>query len=356
MGNGLKRMLGLIGIDSTIYNDEDITNTFYSETEKSIIRLKNLVKKIVNFFSSKKYTVVELRGNYYLIEKLQGFDAVIVIAHLPTSLSKKHFSYIEEIRSKIKVPIINYDLCFWSTRGEWCERVINEKQWGGFTGFDRFDWYIAVSNISEFPQNKNIEWPVTLVGGSFASKELYPDQKNVFKVLIDFERPSHSDERKLQLDVLNELKIPYTILRGEYEYSNLCSIYREHSAYFLAHRESFGLPIVELQNCGSYIFTPYKNWAPSHYINKDVSEKGEGDLSDNFIVYNNQKELLIKELLRIKSKFDASVVIERFSAKHPHLRFGDLENLKLVITMIKDGRINSLTHSEHKGIEKYIIK
>ncbi|RZK13830.1 MAG: hypothetical protein EOO43_17280, partial [Flavobacterium sp.] len=356
MGIGLNRMLTKIGVESTLFFDEEISQTVYTKVEKLVIGFKNFVKKIINKVGLKKYEIIELHSNQSLLKQLSGFNAVIVVAHLPTSLSKKHFSYVEEIRSKIKLPILNYDLCFWSTRGDWCERVINEPQWGGFTGFDRFDWYLAVSNISEFPQNKNIEWPVTVVGGSFENTELYPDQNHVFKVLIDFERPKYSDERKLQLEVLNELNIPYTILEGEYDYSVLCSIYRQHSAYFLAHRESFGLPIVEVQNCGSYIFTPYKNWAPSHYINKAVSDSGEGDLSGNFIVYDNQKDKLAKELMRIKNEFNASVVIETFTASHPHLRCGDLEKLKLVSSMIKDGRINSLTHLDNKGIGKYIIK
>jgi hypothetical protein len=81
---------------------------------------------------------------------------------MPNTLSKKSYQGVDSLKASLKIPIINYDLCFWATRGAWCDRVRSEPQFGGFSGFGRFDYYVVVSNISENPIKKDIDWPVSV--------------------------------------------------------------------------------------------------------------------------------------------------------------------------------------------------
>jgi len=364
MGLSLSQMLVRIGVEPILFFDDDFDDLYLPDFPINfpLIRAKNTVKKALNFFAKEKYRTINLNPTKHFLKRLKECSAILVVAHMPASLSKRHHWYIESIRDQISIPIINYDLCFWSTKPPAHLAGLIDDPKRGFAGFNRFDWYIVVSNMGRFPQNEEVAWPVAVVGGDFTNKDLYPDQKNTFKVLVDFERSDHLSERALQLDVLNELKIPYTVLTGQYSHEEIYSIYREHSAYFLAHNESFGLPIVELQICGSYILTPYSIWATSHYINKAVSDPGEGGLSSNFVVYNNDRVTLKTELIRLRNEFYSSKesysskVIETFSREHAHLRFGDSGKLKEVIEHIRVGKLNGETHLKHKGLEKFILK
>src|SRR5690606_5643723 len=108
--------------------------------------------------------------------------------------------------------------------------------------------------------------------------------------------------------------------------------------------ESFGLPIVELQLCGCYIFTPYNEWCPAHFLDKSPFEEGVGKLGSNFMVYDNNKEILKKQLLHIKSNFDPNQVIERFKEEYPFYNKINLDQLNIFINKIKTGMIHSESH------------
>ena len=224
----------------------------------------------------------------------------------------------------------------------------------GFSGFGRFDHYVLVSQMSNLPIKEKSHWPITVIGGDFRSEELFPEQ-NDFRALIDFDKKIKSEERKIQIKVLEELKIPYTILSGSYTHSELYKIFRKHSIYFLSMPENFGIPIVELQNCGCKVFTPYRYWAAAHYINKDPHEKGDGDLNDNFVVYSNDPQTLKKEILNLKEKFSSKNVIKEFSNKNLDYYSGNLLNLKKVLDKIERNEINSMSGSLYKELEKEII-
>ena len=115
-------------------------------------------------------------------------------------------------------------------------------------------------------------------------------------------------------------------------------------------RESFGLPICEVQACGSYVFTPYSEWAPSHWLKKDVMQPGPGELPSNFVVYDNDKDLLITEIKRVKAMYDPKEVVNNFHRNHRHLFHGDSEELKRFIQMVERGQIHSKSHEQYAGI------
>ena len=353
MALSLSNMFTKLGIYSEIcYEGTKILNikNNYTLTDK----IKNFKHMFFNLFIKKKYkkhirpTLQELS---FLCERIKTFDAVFVCAHMPYNLQNNCYQGIDILRKKIKIPIINYEICFlWSTVSSWYKKV---SEISGFSGFDRFDHYVLVSQMSNLPIKEKSHWPLTVIGGDFRNKELFPEQKD-FRALIDFNKNIRLEERKIQIKTLEELKIPYTILSGTYTHSELYKIFRKHSIYFLSMPERFGIPIVELQNCGCKVFTPYKYWAAAHYINKDPYEKGDGDLNDNFVVYSNDPKILKEKILNLKKNFSSQKVIEEFSNKNSNYYSGNLLNLKEVLDKIKSNEINSMSGLNFAKLEKEI--
>jgi glycosyltransferase involved in cell wall biosynthesis len=210
------------------------------------------------------------------------------------------------------------------------------------------------SVVSKFPL-PDCKHPYSLIGCNLNDGTLHLQDKDEFTALIDFRREKHIKEREIQIQALEETNTKYIILDGSYTIREIREIYRKCSIFFLAFRESFGLPIPELQACGSYIFIPYKDWTPAHYIKPDLRVAGEGELSSNFIVYNNDKEKLKNEINRIKRIYDPDVVFETFIKNHPQLFYGDIEELKTFVNKIKQKQIHTKLHNKHKFINDLII-
>ena len=355
MALSLSRMFKRLNIDSEIFFDGTrILNI--KKNYKFIDKIKNLKRRLISFFIKGKYknhihpTSQEFNS---LCEKIKMFDAVFVCAHMPYNLSNDFYQGIDMLREKIKIPIIDYDLCFlWSTKPTWYKEISEDQ--GVFSGFGRYDHYVLISQMSNLPIKEKSHWPLTVIGGDFRDEELFPEQKD-FRALIDFDKKTKFEERKIQIKVLEELNIPYTILSGIYTHSELYRIFRKHSIYFLSMPENFGLPIVELQNCGCKVFIPYKYWAAAHYTNKDPYEKGDGDLNSNFVVYDNDSQLLKEKILNLKEKFSAKQIIGEFSNKNLDYYSGNLLNLKKVLDKIKSNEISSTSGLNYKELEKEII-
>jgi hypothetical protein len=117
--------------------------------------------------------------------------------------------------------------------------------------------------------------------------------------------------------------------------------------FFLAHRESFGLPICELQACGATIFTPRPEWAGAHWIKEDLTLPGPGYLSPNFWVYEDDVGKLTEQLQMVRSSFDPERNLRTFKEFHPHLYHGDPEALADFLSRLEDRSINAATHRDH---------
>jgi hypothetical protein len=118
----------------------------------------------------------------------------------------------------------------------------------------------------------------------------------------------------------------------------------------LAHRESFGLPIVEVQACGGQIFTPRAEWAGAHWMKDDLSEPGAGEHSSNFIVYENSVDSLVEELIVARDAFDPHARLATFREQQPHLLQGDLTAVSEFLNDLERGKIHSRLHREHARI------
>lgn len=313
---------------------------------------KILLKKL---FRSKRLLYVNRSiGIERLIKKLKGFDAIIIIAHFPSTMARKHMPGLEVLREKVKKPLINYDLVFVNNADGWFKKILEEERFGGFTGLERFDYYLVASDISEIPVNSKIKFPYLKIGLDLQSQYLITCKKD-FRVLLDFPRKGFEGFRKLQKEVLNELLIPYTELSGIYSHDEIRRMYSNCSAFFLSFRETFGLPIIELQLCGAKVFLPFKHWAPSHYL-KNSDEPGIGNLGSNFIVYENDKDKLKLELISLKDGFDSEKNLLTFKTEYPYFHRFNLDNIKKFIFLLRSGRISSISHTEYKILNNELIR
>jgi hypothetical protein len=338
LAKGLKRMFVQIGSKAEIFCNLSFIKHSYSSHQQSIQeRVKTIIASVYH---------------YHCLCVLNKFDVIVIVWNIPGAFLKSN-SGVEIIRKKFPdKPVILYSNYYLPTRGQW-DRLLKEGspehgiQEGGNYGLERYDWHLTSSVVSENPMPKGYQ-PYSLIGLNLDDGMLYPENKNEFIALIDFERPNYMNERAIQIQALEETNTKYIVLNGQYPISEIRKIYRKCSLYFLAHWESFGLPICELQACGSYIFTPYAYWCQAHSIKKDIGVSGLGKFSPNFIIYNNDKDILIKEINKIKATYNPKVVFDTFKQYHPQLLYGDMNELTKFIEMVKQHKINGNSHNKYR--------
>jgi hypothetical protein len=339
MAEGLERMFAQVGVASTV---------FYNGLDA--IRDRSFPTKERTAGDRFLDAVSDWRLRTY-VRTWRKYDALIIVGHNPVAFMRGFWND-DKLRAYLpNHPIILYDLVYLETRGEW-KRWLHEGNpalgipTGGHFGLERYDWYLCSSVVSEHPTPRS-EQPVSVIGLNLDDGSLRTGQQKDFVALLDFARDSHTNERQVQVQALQDANVKWIELRGSYSIAKIRSIYRECSAYFVAHRESFGLPICELQACGSAVFTPYADWCPSHWMKDDMSVPGEGVFSNNFIVYNNDPALLTTKLRKFSSLYRPLQARETFLEKQPQLYYGDLSELKRFINLIESGDIDSNRHKRH---------
>ncbi len=297
------------------------------------------------------------------VKSIAGCDVVVVVAHVPASFSRVGLSNIELLRERIPdVPIVNYDLVYLPTVEKWGRAILNGEATGltmadmdgvrlGTFGMDRYDWYLVVSTASELPMPPGPQ-PFTRVGIHLDDGSLYPDQQDQLTALVDFAqtRKDYPSYRELQLRALVAAGIPYVVLEGDYSAAAIREIYRKTGIFMLAHRESFGLPICELQACGSLIFAPHAEWAGAHWIKENASDSGPGVHSHNFRIYDNDFETLVAQLKDVKNSFDPAAVVRTFGQSQPELFRGDTRAVAEFLQMVETGAINGASHLDHADV------
>jgi hypothetical protein len=353
MAEGLQRMLSRIGVDSTVFYDGlaelgRVPDAFDQYVTGNGTAGWSVAKRVV------KYMVKETPATWRFIHRLRAFDAIVIVSSIPRVFLKSFFSD-GPLRSLLPhTPIVLYDVFYLPTRGPWGKWLKDgnpEKgvPVGGNWGLERYDWYLCASVVSETPIPPGPQ-PYSLVGLDLDDGTLRPDEKTEFLALLDFEYPAHMRERAVQIQACEESDTKYVVLNGQYSINEIRRIYRQTSIYFLASRESFGLPTCELQACGSYVFTPYSHWCPSHWLKADLSREGPGELSPNFVVYQNDTVRLIKELERIKAAYDPNAVVANFRRYHPQFFRGNEAELEDFVQKLQDRAINSQSHRNYAEI------
>ena len=353
---GLNRMLTQMGVSSTVFYD----GLFFldhkvPETKIRFSGAKELVKSVIHAVNPPLKARFNARW-----KELAGYDLMVVVETVPTAYLTYHLQRVEEVRARFpEMPIVLYSSIYLSTIGEWVRFLKKGNDYHGFIkgaghyGLERFDWYLIGSATTELPMPKGFQ-PLTVIGCDLNDGTLFPEQGGKFQALIDFERPNHMAERAIQILALEKTKTDYTVLHGRYPMSEIRKIYRQSSIYFLAHLEAFGLPIAEVQAGGGKVYTPYSKWAWAHYHKPDLTVRGPGTLSENFVVYNNDLDELCAKIEADKKAFDPQQNLERFRREDGKFLDGDMDQLKAFVEQVKNGTIHSRLHKEHEKLNDLI--
>ena len=333
---GLQGMLDKLDCSSTIF-------------PRGVNLLKREKRRGVHRLSRK----ISLRN---LLVSLEKFDAIIVIDCIPTAFLKSF--QIESLRQAFPdKPIVLYSNYYLPTRGRWNVWLKNGNKEMGVTepgyGMGRYDWYLCSSVVNKYPIVDDRR-PYSLIGLNIHYQhDLFPEQ-NEFIALVDFQRDRFLKERQTQLGALKECNIEFVELKGRYSIEEIRKIYRRTSIYFVAHPESFGVPICELQACGAYVCAPFADWCRSHTIKTDLETYAPGTLTENFVIYEDDKEKLIHQLNRIRQTHNPSAVVKTFECNHPQLAHGDLEQLSDFIEKIERREIHSQSHMNYDDFNVFL--
>lgn len=278
-------------------------------------------------------------------QQLRDCDCIFVVENCPSSFVNR--PRLDMIRNTYKKPIVSYDFHYLPNQGWW-----KYMQNGNYKGLEQFDWYLPVGDITEFPIPQELDHFYNCVGLDIKNENLYPEQ-NEFIVLLDFPRPGHENIRAKEKQMLDEIGIKYIELKGRYTTNDIRSIYRKVSAYIVSFRESFGLPIVELQLCGAKIFTPHKEWVPAHFLrnNSDVSDKCR--LGSNFIVYSDENDFK-RKITDLKESFDSKKNIDSFQYEYTSYYQFDINELNKFIKKIINGDVSWKSHEIYSQFNKFI--
>jgi hypothetical protein len=356
MAEGLKQMLDSLGVTTDIFPD-GLLLLDYSHEKKIKTGLKNTIKYCTNLLTP-KYFNCDKNISWSEVKRfetqIKTYDLIIVVCNIPDAFLVNKLSRIEKIRTQTDIPITLYQSYYLATRGPWSRNILDAILYRGGFGLERYDWYLSASVVSEYPLSHEVH-PYSVIGHDLRGARLPIDLNKPFKVLLDFKRKGFENFRQLQIQALEETETEYTQLSGHYSRNNIQKLYQQHSALFLSFRESFGLPIVENQLYGNYIFAPHKNWVSSHYINKSVHEIGEGELGDNFIIYNNDLIELKRLIRQCRKNYQPKKNIENFKSLYPALYHGDLTELKVFLDKVASGKILGDTHRQHARLNKNIV-
>ena len=298
-----------------------------------------------------------------LVRSVAASNVIVVVAPVPTSFARGALPNIERLRARLpEIPIVNYAHYYLPTVDKWGPAMLRGARTGlteadlrnfrrGSFRMNRYDWYLVASVESEIPLPPGPQ-PYSRVGVHIDDGTLFPEQNGELRALVDFAqtRINYPSFRKAQIDALERANVPYRVLEGRFTRSEIREIYRRTGVFFLAHRESFGLSIVEVQACGSLVATPKAEWAGAHWIKKDLTAPGPGILSPNFFVYDNDVVRLTELLEMARSSFDPERNLRTFREFHPHLYHGDREAMADFLGKVADGTINSRLHAQHEMI------
>ena len=327
MTQGLASMLAEIRIDASVFPYG--LNLLYQSSG---------IKGFIKYAAFRPY-----------MSRLAEFDAIIVIQHLRDAFRTSLL--VEQLRVLLPHrPILLYDLTYLPTVGRWGPWMepAGEELWGSgpdtYRGLTRYDWYLCVSQHNRLPMPSG-DQPVSEIGIHLDDGSLFPEQNGTFRALIDFEREAYPNERRIQLEALEETGTEYVVLQGQYPIADIRAIYRTCSIYFLAHMESFGLPICEVQACGCRVMTPDAGWCDAHRLSRPNTS---AELPPNFIVYENDKAKLVEEINRLKRSPPPQTVMDQFRQYHGHFLTGNLDALQNVLDRISRGEITAQSHLDYE--------
>ena len=326
MAEGLRCMLGRIGVDSAVFRDG--------------LSMLAVLPPESSWKGRWRHWAWKTAHGVGFFHRLRAFDVIVVVGYLPMAFTRDW--NVEWLRHVLPdKPVVLYANYYLPTRYNWSKLVT--------FGMGRYDWYLCSSVVSACPLPSGPH-PYSVIGIDLDDGALRPEQGGDFRALLDFEREGFAAHQKIQIAALEETGTPYEVLQGALSREDIRSIYRRTAIYFLAHVESFGWPVCELQACGSYIMAAEAIWAQSHWIKDDLSKPGPGVHSPNIVVYDNDKTLLKDKIREIRESYDPKAVVETFRKHHPQLFHGDTQALQDFVDRVSVGEIHSRLHEQHRGL------
>ncbi len=351
MSDGLAKHLKEIGHDVLVLYDG---NFWLSKTPlwkilvTDIAKIFNNIKNGRKLYYTRFFNILNFKKRFY--KEILNSDCIIVVDNCPNVFYCESISRLEDLRKVYKGPIVNYDLHYLPNQGWY--GMIREKNIQNF-GLERFDWYLPASLVTEYAIPTSIPKIYNNIGFDIQSENLYSQQDD-FLAVLDFEHKGWEREREIQLTALKETNTKYICLKGKYTRDEIRAIYRKCNIFFTSVRESFSLPVLEVQHCGGLIATPYSNWLPAHFIDKNIYEKGNGSLGRNFLVYENDLETLKKMINHTKLTFNAANNILRFKEDYPFYYTINNDELNLFCKAIEKGCIHGNKHNEFASYNSMI--
>jgi hypothetical protein len=297
------------------------------------------------------------------VDRLRGTDVIVIVSAPPGAFSPSLYPNIEVLRKLLPdTPIVNYDLHYLPMLYSWAKLILRDEETKlapehlaffrkGKFGLERYDWYLMVS-VGSHTVLPPGEHPYSLIGMNLDDGSLYPGQNGEFSALLDFDVSEfhYPELRKIQLEGVKRSGVKYERLEGRYPRAEIRAIYRRSGAFLMSRSEAFGLPISEVQACGSRVFLPDPHWAAAHWLGDNFYVKREPSLTSNFVVYENDPESLALELRAAAESFDPARIRETFIREQPQLYHGDLEELRRFLFRVESGEIHSQLHHEHYPI------
>lgn len=127
-----------------------------------------LKKKIGNYLSDKR-----------ILEQLKEYDAIIISECTPNCFWKNLYN-IERLKEIVKKPILLYEVYYLGNAQTQLEKLRKLRD----PGIDRYDWHLAVSEITETRGVPGKGW--SCVGLDLSYTLLKPQSKKEFVALVDF--------------------------------------------------------------------------------------------------------------------------------------------------------------------------
>ena len=294
LAESLRRMLGRLGVRADIFLDglEWLTTTGSGP-------------------SGMRQRLRALRAQR-AIKSLAGYDLFIVSDTVDVFREEVDFSLLRRFGK----PILMYEVFFVPGAKYWLERLPH-------AAFDKFDGYLSVSSIHGCAPV--CDKPLDIIGLDLQPRHPYLARKPTFSILVDFPRKGYEEQREIQLEALRKLDIEPVLMEGEYTFDEIEHVYRAVSASFVSFPEAFGVPIVQLQQYGAYIFSPERMWVMRHALLDPGSvffEVGQPAFTENFCFYEGLDDLC-EQLATLRQIYDPMTVTSRFIAQQPTYSQGD---------------------------------
>ena len=277
-----------------------------------------------------------LLGDFLFLVRLRNYDAVVISECTPISFWLNYYD-IEKLKAMLRTrPVILYEVYYLGNT----PYQINKLLKNGHPTIERYDWHLAVTDITEIYNKPEPPW--SCIGLDLQALGLKPKHKEDFFAIVDFEQSGYEDERQLQIKALDSLGIPYISFNQHMPMNEIRRYYSMASLIFVQFPEAFGLPIAECLSYGTVVFTKKTEWLMSWRI-IDKTNPENLKLPECFFVYENY-ELLTKQLKQLKDNYNQKTtpknIFNTFISNYPHFYKGNDVALKDVLDRIKTNQFN----------------